>query len=230
MRVLVFLLVLANLLFFAFAGGYVQRADNPDAGRFAQQLAADRVRIVGHGLTPPARGAAEIRPVETAPAPVQEPTPAPPELCLLLGPLAANEADQLASTLAEKLAGVRVERRVVPSERNGWWVMVPPLASKADADRKAEELKDLGVKDLFIVHDAGPSQFAISLGVFSSEKGGQGRLSELKAKGVKSARLVPRPGKENQFTVEARGPVANKAEIEEIATGIAPKLEAQDCK
>jgi SPOR domain len=224
LRVLVFLLVLANLLFFVFAGGYIQRADNPDAGRFAQQLAAERVRIVGHGLTPPARGAAEPRPVETEPAPV------PPELCLLWGPLQASDADQLASTLAEKLAGVRVERRAVPSERNGWWVMVPPLASKADADKKADELKDLGVKDLFIVHDAGPSQFAISLGVFSSEKGGQGRLSELKAKGVKSARLVPRPGKESQFTIEARGPVANKADIEEIATGIVPKLAAQDCK
>jgi len=224
LRVLVFLLVLGNLLFFAFAGGYIQRADNPDAGRFAQQLAADRVRIVGHGLTPPAHGAAEIRPVETELAPV------PLELCLLWGPLPANDADQLASTLAEKLAGVRVERRAVAAEKNGWWVMVPPLASKADADKKVGELKELGVKDLFIVHDTGPSQFAISLGVFSSEARGQVRLSELKAKGVKSARLVSRPGKENEFSVEARGPAANKAEIEEIVDGIVPNLVAQDCK
>ena len=224
MRALVFLLVLANLLFFAFAGGYIQRNDNPDAGRVAQQLAPDRVRIVGHGLTPPVRGAAEIRPVETAPA------PEPEELCWFWGPLQASDADQLASTLAEKLAGVRVERRAVPAEKNGWWVMVPPLASKADADKKVGELKGLGVNDLFVIHEAGPSQFAISLGVFSTEKGGQARLAELKVKGVKSARLVPRAGKENQFSVEARGPATNKAEIEEIADGIAPNLAAQGCQ
>ena len=31
-----------------------------------------------------------------------------------------------------------------------------------------EELKELGVNDLFVVHDAGPNQFAISLGIFST--------------------------------------------------------------
>ena len=229
MRVLVFLLVLANLLFFAFAGGYIQRNNSPDAGRFAQQMAPDRVRIVGHGLTPPPRGAAEIRPVELAPSVEAEPAP-PSELCLLWGPLPAGDADRLASTLAEKLAGIRVERRALAPEANGWWVMVPPLANKAEADKKVGELKDLGVKDLFIVHDAGPSQFAISLGVFSGEKRGQDRLAELKAKGVKSAKLVPRPGKESQFSVEARGPEANKAEVEEVAAGILSNLTAQDCK
>ena len=151
-------------------------------------------------------------------------------MCLLWDRLAGAEANELASTLAEKFSGVRVERRAVASEGAGWWVLVPPQASKAEADKKAVELKELGVDDLFVVHDTGAYRFAISLGVFANEKGGQERLAELKAKGVKSAKLIPRTGKESQFTVEARGPLAKKTEILEHATGIVPKSTALNCK
>jgi len=226
LRALVFLLVLGNLLFLAFAGGYFGGPDNPDAGRVGQQLVPERVRVVGYGQTPPARAEVE-KLVAEAPPP---PPPEPEELCLVWEHLPADAADRLASTLAEKLAGIRVERRAVPVEGAGWWVMVPPLANKADADKKVGELKELGVNDLFVVHDAGPNQFAISLGVFSTEKGGQEHLGRLKAKGVKSAKLIRRPGKETQFAVEARGPLAKKAEVEELGAGVVEKSPAQICQ
>ncbi len=225
MRTLVFLLVLGNLLFLAYAGGYFGGPDNPDAGRVGQQLAPERVRVVGYGQSPPARAEVEKLVAEAPPPPAE-----PEELCLAWEHLPADEADRLASTLAEKLAGIRVERRAVPVEGAGWWVMVPPLANKAEADKKVGELKELGVNDLFIVHDAGPNQFAISLGVFSTEKGGQEHLGRLKAKGVKSAKLIRRPGKETRFAVEARGPLAKKAEVEELAAGVVEKSSAQTCK
>ena len=225
MRALVFLLVLGNLLFLAYAGGYFGGPDNPDAGRVGQQLAPERVRVVGYGQSPPARAEVEKLVAEEPPPPAE-----PEELCLAWEHLPADEADRLASTLAEKLAGIRVERRAVPVEGAGWWVMVPPLANKAEADKKVGELKELGVNDLFVVHDAGPNQFAISLGVFSTEKGGQEHLGRLKAKGVKSAKLIRRPGKETRFAVEARGPLAMKAEVEELAAGIVEKSSAQTCK
>jgi hypothetical protein len=223
LRVVVFLLILANLLFYAFAGGYFGRPENPDAGRVGQQLAADRLRIVGHDQKPPPKGNGERQSADA------ERTD-PEELCLLWDHLPAADADRLASSLAEKFAGVRVERRVVAAEGAGAWVMVPPLGSKAEAERKAAEFKGLGVSDMFIIQEAGPNQYAISLGVFSSEKGGQDRLAELKAKGVRSARLMPRPGKESQFQVEARGPLANKTEVQEFAGGIVAKKSAQACK
>jgi len=226
LKALVFLLVLGNLLFLAFAGGYFGGPDNPDAGRIGQQLVPERVRIVGYGQTPPTTADVEKRAAEAPPPPPAEPE----ELCLLWEHLPADAADRLASTLAEKLAGIRVERRAVPVEGAGWWVMVPPLANKAEADKKVGELKELGVNDLFIVHDAGPNQFAISLGVFSTEKSGQEHLARLRAKGVKSAKLIRRPGKETQFAVEARGPLANKAEVEELAAGVVEKSPAQICQ
>ena len=224
MRALVFLLVLGNLLFLAFAGGYFGAPDNPDAGRVGQQLVPERVRVVGYDQTPPARAEVE-KLVAEAPPPV-----VPEELCLVWEHLPADEADRLASTLAEKLAGIRVERRAVPVEGAGWWVMVPPLANKTEADKKVGELKELGINDLFVVRDAGSYQFAISLGVFSTEKGGQEHLGRLKAKGVKSAKLIRRPGKETQFAVEARGPLAKKAEVEELAAGVVEKSPAQVCQ
>lgn len=224
MRALVFLLVLGNLLFLAFAGGYFGAPDNPDAGRVGQQLVPERVRVVGYDQAPPARAEVE-KLVAEAPPPAE-----PEELCLVWEHLPADEADRLASTLAEKLAGIRVERRAVPVEGAGWWVMVPPLANKTEADKKVGELKELGINDLFVVRDAGSYQFAISLGVFSTEKGGQEHLGRLKAKGVKSAKLIRRPGKETQFAVEARGPLAKKAEVEELAAGVVEKSPAQVCQ
>ena len=224
MKALVFLLVLGNLLFLAFAGGYFGAPDNPDAGRVGQQLVPERVRVVGHDQAPPARAEVE-KLVAEAPPPAE-----PEELCLVWEHLPADEADRLASTLAEKLAGIRVERRAVPVEGAGWWVMVPPLANKTEADKKVGELKELGINDLFVVRDAGSYQFAISLGVFSTEKGGQEHLGRLKAKGVKSAKLIRRPGKETQFAVEARGPLAKKAEVEELAAGVVEKSPAQVCQ
>lgn len=223
MRVPVFLLILANLLLYAFAGGYFGRPESPDAGRVGQQLAADRVRIVGYGEKPPAKGNGERRYADAARA-------EPEELCLLWEHLPAAEADQLASALVEKFAGVRVERRAVAAEGAGAGVIVPPQGGKAEAERKVAEMKELGVKDLFIVQEAGSNQFAISLGVFSTEKSVQDRLAELRAKGIKSARLMPRPGREPHFEVEARVPLAKKDEVQDFATSIVKKSTAQTCK
>ena len=150
-------------------------------------------------------------------------------MCLSWERLPATDADRLASTLAEKFAGVRVERRAVASEGSGWWVFVPPQASRADADKKASELKELGIKDFFIIQE-GPNRFAVSLGVLSTEKGGQELLAELKSKGVKSAKVGPRPGKESHFSVQARGPLARQADVQDLAAGIVPKVSPQACK
>lgn len=228
MKTLVFVLVFVNLLFYALIEGYFGHPGNPDAGRVDQQLAADRVRIVARGdqLPPKASGKA----AEKAAAEDEKPQSSEPEeMCLAWERLPAAEADRLASTLAEKFAGVRVERRAVASEGSGWWVFVPPQASKADADKKAGELKDLEIKDFFIIQE-GPNRFGISLGVFSTEKGGQDRLTELKAKGVKSAKVGPRPGKETLYSLQARGPLAQRGDVQEMASGLVPKTPAQACK
>jgi hypothetical protein len=81
-----------------------------------------------------------------------------------------------------------------------------------------------------VMQDAGQNYLAISLGVFSSERRAQERLAELKAKGVKSARVTPRAGKESLFALEARGPLDKKPAVEEFAATVVPRAPALGCK
>ena len=90
-------------------------------------------------------------------------------------------------------------------------------------------MKQLDISDFFVVQD-GPSRFAISLGVFSSEKGAQERLADLKAKGVRSAKVGPRPGKDSTVRLQAQGPETSREDLLAAVGKILPKAEAQDCK
>jgi hypothetical protein len=240
-KALVFLLVLGNLLFYAFSAGYFGRLDNPDAGRIEHQVTPERMRIVSRGEAPaaPAKAAEPVK-EEAAPAPAEpaqqeiakEDAPKAvevPSVCLAWDHLAVADADRLAGVVASKFKEFKVTRRVVAAEGNGWWVYIQPQASKAEAEKKGGELRELEVTDFFVVQD-GVNRYAISLGVFSSEKGAQDRLAELKAKGVRSARVAPRPGKDSTVKLLATGPSTDKTALIAAAGKIVPKADALLCK
>lgn len=256
MKALIFLLVLANVLFFAYTEGYFGHPDNADAARVEQQISPERIKIIARGEPPgdkPAAAAPRPEPVpppaeepkpavaeeakkmsaapEAAPAPAKpEPEPAPPaNACLAWNNLSAAEADRLSALLAEKFDHFRQSRRLVAAEGSSWWVYIPPLPTKADAEKKAGELKNLGVSEYFIIQDAGPNRYALSLGVFSVEAGARDRLAELKAKGVKSAKAGPRPGKDATQVLQATGPAANVAALRKAVAGVLPKVAAEEC-
>ncbi|WP_265947307.1 SPOR domain-containing protein [Dechloromonas sp. A34] len=234
MKTLVFLLVLANLLFYAFSAGYFGRPDNPDAVRVEKQVLPERMRIVSRGEAPasPAKAVEPVKPEVVAEAPRAEPVTKveePAAVCLAWEHLPPVDAERVASLVSSKFAEFKVVRRVVASEGNGWGVFVPPLAGKADAERKATELRQLGVTDYFIVQD-GPIRNAISLGIFSSEKGAQERLAELKEKGVRSARVMPRPGKDSTVNVQATGPASSKEALLAAIGKAVPKSDVVGCK
>lgn len=227
MKALVFLLVLANLLFYAFSSGYFGHPDNPDGERSSQQVKPERIRIVSRGEAP----VAAAPPPEAPPA--EEPKPeaavAVAPVCLLWEHLAVADADRLAALLTDKFGDFKLVRQAHPGEGNGWWVYIPPLASKAEAERKAAELRVLGVADYFLIQE-GPNRFAISLGIFSAEKGGLERMSELKAKGVRSARLTQRPGKDGAVTLRATGPAGGQAGLIATLGEAFPKITTETCK
>ncbi len=234
MRLLVFLLVFANLLFYAFSAGYFGHSEGPDAHRVAQQVAPERIKIVARGEQP----ALPPPPVQVAPPPEPEPKPETPEpvpapvvnACSRWEQLPPADADRLAALVAQKFATFKVTRRIEPGEGNGWWVFIPPLPDKAAADKKAGELRDFGITDYFIVQEAGASRYAISLGVFSSEKGGQDRLAEVKALGVRSARLNLRPGKDSHVTVDVNGPETERLALRKAVAGLLPQTKALACQ
>lgn len=249
MKVLVFLLVLGNLLFYAFTAGYFGRPDNPDAGRVEQQITPERLRIVSRGEAPSLPAKSEPIPesaaakAEVAPAPAPE-EPAPkaepvkeavadkPDAtptCLAWRQLTVAEADKVAALMGKRFTDYKLSRKIVAGESNGWWVYIPALPGKTEADKKAGELRDLGITDFFIVQE-GASRHAISLGIFSSEKGGNDRLAELKAKGVRSAVIGPRPSKDTFVSLQVKGPGDKKAAVIAAVADAIQKNEALACK
>lgn len=276
MRVLVFLLVLANLLFFVFARGYLGGGDNPDGERLHQQLQPERIVIVSKGE--PVAEAGE-KPTSEAPAPVakedapagqgaaETPVPAASQAtdkkaddkkgdekkpeekkpeekkaedkkaeekkaqaCLAWPDLPAAEADALVALAKKRYPGLALSRSVVSAEGGSHWVYIPPLASKAEAERKAGELRKLGVSEFFIVTEAGANQYAISLGIFSSEQGARDQLDSLKAKGVRSARVGLRGGKTTAVHVEARGDPTQIQGLKDSGTAITATPSACEAK
>ena len=73
-----------------------------------------------------------------------------------------------------------------PTQDKRFWIYYPPLVTAEKAKQKAEEIKKLGVDELFIVQD---SQWrnAISFGLFSDETLANHLLKHLQAKGVRHA-------------------------------------------
>ena len=99
-----------------------------------------------------------------------------------------------------------VSATLLPRALTSYWVSIPPQSNKAAAEKKAAELKELGITDFFVVNDPGPSFNAISLGLFHTEDSANERLAQLTRKGVKSARIDTRPRPADQAGLEVRGP------------------------
>lgn len=250
MRVLVFLLVLANLLFYAYGAGYFGRPENPDADRIDRQVSPEKIRVVSRGEAPavkeaPAAEPAAEKPADAAPeaAPESKPaasepvapppakeTPAPvANACLRWENLSIGEADQLEKLVRDKAPTFKSTRQAIAGEGATWWVHIPPLPGKPEAEKKAAELRRLGVTDYFIMTEAGANRYAISLGIFSSERGSEDRLAELKGAGVRSAKVVMRPGKDGHVNLEANGPVTFKAPLSDAVAAVLPKVAARNC-
>jgi hypothetical protein len=221
MRVFVFLLVLANLLFFVWTQGYLGSSASPDAVRLQQQLLADQVTIVGRGEPP-----AALDKSQKAEKPVEKKSATG---CLLWSDLPLADADRFERLLAEKFSAFRTTRSSTPGSST-FWVFIPPLPSKQDADKKAAELKKLGAPEFFIVQDAGPNYLAISLGIFSSEEAAKERLDTLRAKGVKSARSGERSVKPALAALEIAGPEAQHDALREAAIALLPDARPGVCK
>lgn len=195
MKWIFFLLLATNLVF----GGYVylrEHAPNPDAQLARMQFNADQLRIV-----PPGE-----RPVAPAlPPAAQVSAPAAASACVEWGSFGTGELSR-AQVAVDRLAlGDRV-RRIDVSVMAGYWVYIPPLKSKADMDRKAGELRELGVIEHYPVLETGRWHYAISLGIFRSEDGARKYLASLREKGVRSATIGKREQRVSQTAFLVKDP------------------------
>ncbi len=221
MRAIVFLLILANLMFLAWTQGYFDSASNPDALRVQQQLLADRIRIVARDEAQ----AAAIKPEK----PVKLAEKRTSEMCLQLNELSIADAERVESRLAEKLPAFKAQRTVVEGRVN-YWVFIPPFSSRREAENKIAELKRLRVPEYFLVQENGPKNWAISLGLFSSKEAAAARLEALRGMGVKSARVGEREGKPTSAALAISGPDTQAESLRQILAEILPESKSTACQ
>jgi hypothetical protein len=90
-----------------------------------------------------------------------------------------------AQTALESLALQSIVKEQSTQEAKRFWVYRPPFKSSAEALKKAAELRDSGITDVFVVQEPRWKN-AISFGIFSDEKLAINLQKELQAKGVKN--------------------------------------------
>lgn len=201
------------------------------AGAAASVPPAPAASVAAASVPAPAKPA----PVAAAPAPAPAVKPAPPpqpkpqpQVCKHVPALPMNLADKAAAILKGH-ASVQVETKDTPASVPSYWVHVPPQKNRPAADARAEELRAKGVQDLFIVKEEGPNRFAISLGLYRSEKAANDYLEQLKKKGLTQVAIAVRGG-EAKRDFSLKGPQdAVEAAIGKVGAGLGGELRTTAC-
>jgi len=177
MRTVFFILALANVAFFAFAWSDSGAEVNRDAQIVGLQLNPEKIRL----LTPERVSALTHKP---------EP-PKVATVCLEWGAFAGGDAARAEQALEPLGLGAKLTQRK-KEDVSGFWVYIPPLASRQAATQKTGELKRLGVEEYYVVPDDPKWRNAISLGVFKTGEAANTRRDALLAKGVTGATVGAR--------------------------------------
>jgi len=107
------------------------------------------------------------------------------KFCYVIGPFEAREAALKASGSLEEMQLGFTTRSAEDKSESSYWVFLPPLASRQEAQAKVKELAKLGFKEHFITQEAGRDN-AVSLGVFAQRENAESLLEELKSKGIEA--------------------------------------------
>ena len=117
----------------------------------------------------------------TTAAPAQAQTQAQRE-CLSLGPFATpQDLRNARQALAAEVTRMR-SRQEQTSQASGWWVYLPPAASRAQALEQVRELSAHHISDYFVV-SSGDQSNTISLGLFKDPANARKRRDEIVAAG-----------------------------------------------
>ena len=215
LKTLFWLLLLINGGLFALHRGYLGGliADGREPQRMANQLQADKVRLLPAGALA---------------APVAAPASTGPIACTEIGNFEPAEAKRFEEQLATLALGDRQSRHNV-KEVASHMVYIPPQGDKDAADKKASELKRLGLSNYFIIQDNSNLRWGISLGVFKTEAAARNHLANLTQQGVRSARIGARSIVSSKMAYQLRNlDAAGKARLDSIKAGF-PAQELRQC-
>lgn len=157
---------------------YLRLAPAPAAAQpdvRALEVNADQVTIVKPGTRKPAP---EARAAATATA------------CLEWGAFDTAALERAQAELA-RLGAVRtIVRDLGPVP--AWWVHIPPLRSREEAQRLAQQIQAAGVNDVRVMTEGERWRNAISLGIYKTEETAAAQAARLRAAGVANAAIAQR--------------------------------------
>jgi len=219
------LLLIANGALFAMQRGYLgaPAPERHEPQRLTQQVQPQALSILPPNsakLVTPVRAAADTvaenavdtAAAKTASAPAQPPVPAPPAAaavvtaCVEVGNFSAAEAKRFEAQLAGLSLKIKPVQRSI-QEAASHMVYIPSQDGKDGADRKAAELRRLGIQDFYVIPEssANPAlRWGISLGIFKTEEAAKAYIGQLIPKGVRSARIVARNVSSTKLIFELR--------------------------
>ena len=177
---LFFALALANLALFAW-WRYGPPADAADPAPLMRQIEPGKLKVLGPAdLPPPTAAKSEKLGPSTSTG-----------RCMEWGSFTLADAARAELALEPLALGARLTQRRT-YEPVSWWVFIPSQGSRQSALKKVAEIKQLGVRDYFVVQEEGEHRWAVSLGIYRSEDTAQARLSALRDQGVSDARVGAR--------------------------------------
>ncbi len=203
MRALLLFLLLLNLVFFAYQRGWLGEWSTAgrEPTRIAQQIEPQSIRLLTD---------ADLRRLRErgggtgAAAPGDETAVA----CVEFGDFAADVAPRVQQRLDAFELGARLTATDVSVP--GWYmVYLPPLATREEAVRAAEDLRSRGVRDLLVIDDPGPLRNGISLGQFKDQDLALRHQADLERRGIKGARVSTRAsggGTATRFRIKPADP------------------------
>ncbi len=186
MRIVLILLLLANLTLYAYT-----RLDSgsSEAVLLQDQIQPDKIKL----LSP--QQVASLGPAKVA---------ALADVCIEWGPFADPErARALADVEPLALGRLLTQKRV--EFDNGYWVTAGPFSNRGAAETRVTEMRRQGAKDLAVA-DAGRGQFAVSFGTYRTEAAAVSRADELAALGINVAKVQPRGAAITQTLLVIRDP------------------------
>jgi len=208
MRTLFFLLLLANVAYFAF-DAYSDILFPGESQLLQQQINPETIKLL-------------------ATADVSRPARRGKGACVEWGGFVDADAARAEEALAPLALGARLAQRRV-EDTASWWVYFPPQGSRQAANVKTAELKRLGIEDFFIVQDDPKYRYAVSLGIFRTPEAANNYLEQLRAKGVRTAQAGARETQPPKTWFQVRDPPDTvAAKLNELRQGF-PGSEVRDC-
>lgn len=231
------ILLLANAGLLAYQQGYFDTMlpSGREPARLKNQINADKVRLLP-APTPSEPVVSAVAPVvATAETPVAKDAnevkeDSKPEniACTEIGNFNPEEAKRFTAQIAAESLGDRMSQRAL-QEVASHMVYIPPLADKESAEKKAGELRRMGIEDFFVIQDNSSLRWGISLGVFKQEEAARAHLANLAQKGVRSARIGQRTVTSSMVAFQLRGLDAGAKKSFDRIRADFPKQELRGC-